>query len=77
MFGLLLVSAIGIDYAVYMQTVNEPRFDKQFTLTLAACTTLISFSLLAMSSTPAVAAFGLTVSLGVLFSLLLSIKFIR
>ena len=77
MFGLLLVSAIGIDYAVYMQTVRAARFEKQFTLFLAATTTLISFALLGMSSTPAVAGFGLTVTLGVLLSMLCSAKFIR
>ena len=57
MFGLLLVSAIGIDYAVYMKTVHEEPSHKRITLTLAACTTLISFLLLAISSTPAVATF--------------------
>ena len=31
MFGLLLVSAIGIDYAVYMKTVNEEASHKRIT----------------------------------------------
>lgn len=74
MFGLLLVSAIGIDYAVYMKTVHEKPSHKRITLTLAACTTLISFLLLAISSTPAVATFGISVSIGVIISLLTTLK---
>ena len=77
MFGLLLVSAIGIDYAVYMKTVNEEASHKRITLTLAACTTLISFLLLAISSTPAVATFGISVSIGVIISLLTTLKLMR
>ena len=77
MFGLLLVSAIGIDYAVYMKTVNEEASHKRITLTLTACTTLISFLLLAISSTPAVATFGISVSIGVIISLLTTLKLMR
>ena len=77
MFGLLLVSAIGIDYAVYMKTVHEELSHKRITLTLAACTTLISFLLLAISSTPAVATFGISVSIGVIISLLTTLKLMR
>ena len=77
MFGLLLVSAIGIDYAVYMKTVHEKPSHKRITLTLAACTTLISFLLLAISSTPAVATFGISVSIGVIISLLTTLKLMR
>ena len=77
MFGLLLVSAIGIDYAVYMKTVHEEPSHKRITLTLAACTTLISFLLLAISSTPAVATFGISVSIGVIISLLTTLKLMR
>lgn len=75
MFGLLLVSAIGIDYTAYMVTAKEPRRVKQFAVGLAALTTMISFILLAFSSTPAVVSFGLSVALGVLFSLLLTLYF--
>ena len=69
MFGLLLVSAISIDYTAYMQTAREPLAIKRFTISLAALTTLISFTLLGLSSTPAIASFGLSVSIGVLISL--------
>ena len=77
MFGLLLVSAIGIDYTAYMQTANEPLYGKYIAVLLAATTTLISFVLLGLSSTPAVASFGLSVSIGVLFSVIITFKMLR
>ncbi|WGE91028.1 MMPL family transporter [Actinobacillus genomosp. 1] len=64
MFGLLLVSAIGIDYTVYMQYSAENLATKITAILLAATTTMISFCLLAFSTTPAVASFGLSVSIG-------------
>ncbi|QIW16737.1 hypothetical protein A4G20_10555 [Pasteurellaceae bacterium RH1A] len=77
MFGLLLVSAIGIDYTAYLQTAQEPLYAKRTAVTLAAATTLISFLLLGLSSTPAVASFGLSVSCGVVLSVLISFRFLR
>jgi len=77
MFGLLLVSAIGIDYTAYMQTANEPLYGKYIAVLLAATTTLISFVLLGLSSTPAVASFGLSVSIGVLLSVIMTFKMLR
>lgn len=77
MFGLLLVSAIGIDYTAYTATAKEPAHTKYFAVSLAAFTTMISFGLLAFSGTPAVASFGVSVAVGVLFSLLLTLYFSR
>ncbi|MDG2961318.1 hypothetical protein P7L91_10775 [Bisgaard Taxon 10/6] len=77
MFGLLLVSAIGIDYTAYMQTAEESLVSKRIAVILAALTTLISFVLLSLSATPAVAAFGLSVSLGVALSLFATLLFLR
>ncbi|RIY31652.1 hypothetical protein CKF54_06335 [Psittacicella hinzii] len=71
MFGFLLISAIGIDYTAYMQTVNEPLAHKRVSILLTSMTTILTFMILGFSSTPAVAAFGITVSLGVLFNLIL------
>ena len=72
MFGLLLVSAIGADYAVYAVTAQHTAAARLGGMLLAAATTAISFALLALSSTPAVAAFGLTVTIGVGFNLWLA-----
>ena len=70
MFGLLLVSAIGVDYAVYAATA--PQRPGKIRRHAAAATTAISFALLAISSTPAVAAFGMTVTIGVAFNIWLA-----
>lgn len=77
LFGLLLVSAISIDYIAYMQTADEPITRKRTAIKLAAATTLISFTLLGLSSTPAVASFGLSVSLGVIISVIITFRVIR
>ncbi|MDO5685874.1 MAG: hypothetical protein Q4G42_00515 [Neisseria sp.] len=69
-FGLLLVTAIGVDYAVYANSAHIGRIEKRCGITLSALTTMISFSLLALSSTPAIAGFGMSVALGVLFNAL-------
>ena len=72
LFGLLLVTAIGVDYAILMrERVGGAAVSLVGTL-LAASTTWLSFGLLALSSTPAVSNFGLAVSLGLLFSFLLA-----
>jgi predicted exporter len=72
LFGLLLVTAIGVDYAILMrEQVGGAAVSMVGTL-LAATTTWLSFGLLAVSSTPAVSNFGLTVSLGLAFSFFLA-----
>ena len=69
-FGLLLVTAIGVDYAIIVyENVGGAATSLLGTL-LAALTTWLSFGLLALSSTPAVSSFGTAVSLGLVFSFL-------
>jgi predicted exporter len=72
LFGLLLVTAISVDYAILMrEQVGGAAVSLLGTL-LAAVTTWLSFGLLAVSSTPAVSNFGLSVSLGLAFSFILA-----
>ncbi|MCI9874348.1 MMPL family transporter [Pseudomonas atacamensis] len=72
LFGLLLVAAISVDYAILMrEQVGGAAVSLLGTL-LAAVTTWLSFGLLAVSSTPAVSNFGLSVSLGLAFSFMLA-----
>ncbi|RON83548.1 hypothetical protein BK635_11040 [Pseudomonas chlororaphis] len=72
LFGLLLVTAISVDYAILMrEQVGGAAVSLLGTL-LAAVTTWLSFGLLAISSTPAVSNFGLSVSLGLAFSFILA-----
>ncbi|RWU26599.1 hypothetical protein DM813_01870 [Pseudomonas alkylphenolica] len=72
LFGLLLVTAISVDYAILMhEQIGGAAVSLLGTL-LAATTTWLSFGLLAVSSTPAVSNFGLAVSLGLVFSFMLA-----
>ncbi|WP_433861122.1 MMPL family transporter [Pseudomonas thivervalensis] len=72
LFGLLLVTAIGVDYAILMREQIGGAAVSLLGTLLAAVTTWLSFGLLALSSTPAVSNFGLAVSLGLAFSFLLA-----
>lgn len=72
LFGLLLVTAISVDYAILMREQIGGAAVSLLGTLLAAATTWLSFGLLAISSTPAVSNFGLSVSLGLAFSFLLA-----
>jgi len=70
LFALLLVTAIGVDYAILMrENIGGPQVSLLGTL-LAALTSWLSFGLLFLSKTPVIANFGLTISLGLLFCFL-------
>lgn len=72
LFGLLLVTAVGVDYAILIRERAGGVTVSLLGTALAAMTTWLSFGLLALSQTPAVASFGLAVSLGLLFCFLLA-----
>jgi len=72
MFGVLLVTAIGADYAILMRERIGGSATSLLGTLLSALTTWLSFGLLAVSSTPAVSNFGLTISIGLAFSFLLA-----
>jgi predicted exporter len=72
LFGLLLVTAISVDYAILMREQIGGAAVSLLGTLLAAATTWLSFGLLAVSSTPAVSNFGLSVSLGLAFSFMLA-----
>lgn len=72
LFGLLLVTAISVDYAILMREQIGGAAASLLGTLLAAVTTWLSFGLLAVSSTPAVSNFGLSVSLGLAFSFILA-----
>ncbi len=69
--ALVLVLSVGVDYAVFCAETSGPRKPVTiFAVTMAACTALLSFGLLALSQVTAVHNFGSTMSLGILFSYL-------
>jgi predicted exporter len=72
LFGLLLITAIGVDYAILMREGIGGAAVSLIGTLLAAVTSWLSFGLLLVSQTPAIANFGLAVSLGLLFCCLLA-----
>src|SRR5690606_14504795 len=62
--ALLLLLGMGIDYGIFLLA---PRGDRSAWLSVCvgAASTWLSFGLLALSSTPALRAFGLTLLLGI------------
>ena len=78
--GLLLVVAIGSNYALFFDHLREEGLadeDTLASLALANLTTVCSFGLLAFSNIPALYAIGQVVAPGALLSLVLSAAFIR
>jgi predicted exporter len=74
--ALLLTLGMGVDYAIFLQA-RQTHAHTLLATTLAASLTLLSFGLLAFSGTPALHALGLTVTLGVALSWLLTPVFLR
>lgn len=64
--ALLLVLGIGIDYALFHQFARQHRAQAGLATTLAGLSTLLAFGTLAFSHTPALAGFGLLLSIGIL-----------
>ena len=70
--ALLLILGMGVDYGIFLLAQPDPREPRAFlSVSLAAVSTLLSFGLLALSSTPALRAFGLTMMFGICLSWLL------
>jgi predicted exporter len=70
--ALVLVLGIGVDYALFFREtgVNNPA--TLLAIALSCLTTLLAFGLMALSATPAIHAFGLTILVGILVAFLLS-----
>ncbi|QLI82299.1 hypothetical protein HZU75_12620 [Chitinibacter fontanus] len=64
-FALLIVLALGIDYAIFFRESGEESHCAMLGVMLDSSTTLLSFGLLAMSSLPAAQSFGLMVLFGI------------
>ena len=80
--GLLLVVAVGSNYALFFDMLQRQAhpgqpvdLDTLASLLLANLTTVLSFGLIAMSSIPALSAIGSVVALGALLALVLSAAF--
>ncbi|MDL9998107.1 MMPL family transporter [Variovorax sp. J22P240] len=78
--GLLLIVAVGSNYALFFDQLRETgRADEDTlaSLMLANLTTVVSFGLIAISNIPALSSIGRVVAPGALLALLLSAAFAR
>lgn len=74
---LLILLGLGVDYGIFLLEQPGRQETRPFlSVTLAAASTLLSFGLLALSGTPALQAFGLTLLLGVFLAWLLTPLFL-
>jgi predicted exporter len=63
--GLLLVLALGVDYAIFLREGQTARSTALLAVSLSATTTMLSFGLLAFSSTPLIRSIGFTLLIGI------------
>ncbi|MGL6012296.1 MAG: MMPL family transporter, partial [Shewanella oncorhynchi] len=70
--ALSLVFGIGIDYSLFFASAQHHGKAVMMAVFMSACSTLLAFGLLAFSQTQAIHYFGLTLSLGIGLTFLLS-----
>jgi len=70
LFGCYLILGLGMDYGIFSYTQGTKDRVTQRAIWLSAVSSSLSFGLLALSSTPMVGAFGITLFLGCCFNLL-------
>ncbi|WP_062058274.1 MMPL family transporter [Cellvibrio sp. OA-2007] len=68
-FGCYLILGLGMDYAIFSFAEGTQDQVTRRAIWLSALTSSLSFGLLALSSTPMVSAFGITLLLGCCFNL--------
>ncbi|KFZ37697.1 hypothetical protein HR45_09780 [Shewanella mangrovi] len=74
--ALILVFGIGVDYSLFFANAGQQTASVMLAVLLSAISTLLAFGLLGISQTHAIAAFGQTLTLGILFTLLLALQFV-
>jgi len=75
--ALFLVLGFGMDYTIFSKEMREQQDITLEAILLSACTSLLSFGLLSLSSIPVVASFGMTLLIGNIFNLLGAFIFAR
>ena len=71
-FGCYLILGLGMDYSIFAYQSGADDASCRRAILLSALTSGLSFGLLALSSTPMVSAFGITLLLGSIGNLLLA-----
>jgi predicted exporter len=63
-FALFLILGLGMDYGVFLRESGTQSSSCLLAIMLSALTSSLSFGLLALSSTPMISAFGMTILIG-------------
>ncbi len=74
--ALWLLLAMGVDYGIFLLEHSEEQGEAWLAVGLGAVSTLLSFGLLAVSSTQAIHAFGVTLGVGITLVWLMSPLFV-
>jgi predicted exporter len=73
LLALMLLLGMGVDYGIFLlEHQGEDQGHAWLAVLLGACSTMLSFGLLALSATPALHAFGLTLLVGLTLVCLLA-----
>jgi predicted exporter len=72
LMGMLLVSGLGLDYALFLSRPGSGRsvYDTRHSVWACGASTLAAFSVLSLSAIPALESLGTTVAIGIAISLL-------
>jgi predicted exporter len=76
--GLLLILSMGADYGIFLveSVLNKtPMGAPALSVVMACLSTVLSFGLLALSTSPALSAVGQTIGLGVVLAMVFSVAF--
>ncbi len=72
LLAMILLLGLGADYGIFLRMAGANHAPTLVAVALSAATTLLSFGLLAFSSTPALHSFGLTLALGLAITFVLA-----
>lgn len=72
LMAMVLLLGMGADYGIFLRMAGTSRKYAMAAVGLSAMTTLLAFGLLALSNTPALHSFGLTLALGLTLTFLIA-----
>ena len=72
LMAMVLLLGMGADYGIFLRMGDKNREVAMAAVGLSAVTTLLAFGLLALSQTPALQSFGLTLALGLTLTFLIA-----
>lgn len=72
LLAMILLIGLGADYGIFLRMAQRDQAPAMLAVMLSAVTTLLAFGLLALSATPALHSFGVTLALGLTLTVILA-----